>query len=41
MLPDGRDLLWGNLGFALVGKATLSKYLTQLSADEWCCVSSL
>ena len=34
-LPDGRDWLWGELGLALVGKAMLSKYLIQFSADGW------
>ena len=40
-LPDGRDWLWGELGLALVGKAMLSKYLIQFSADGWGCVPSL
>ena len=34
-LPDGRNWLWGKLGFALVGRAMLSKSLMQLSADGW------
>ena len=34
-LPDGRDWLWGKLGLTLVGKAMLSKSLTQFSADGW------
>ena len=34
-LPDGRDWLWGKLGLTLVGKAMLSKSLTQISADGW------
>ena len=39
-LPDGRDWLWGKLGLTLVGKAMLSKSLTQFSADGWGCVPS-
>ena len=35
--PDGRDWLWGKLGLALVGRATLSKSLIELSADGWGC----
>jgi len=34
-LPDGRDWLWGKLGFALVGKAMLSKSLIQFSDNGW------
>ena len=36
-LPDGRDWLWGKLGLALVGRATLSKSLIRFSPDGWCC----
>ena len=32
-LPDGRDWLWGKLGLALMGGATLSKSLIQFSSD--------
>ena len=38
---DGRDWLWGELGLALVGKATLSKSLIRFSADGWDCEPSL
>ena len=34
-LPDGRARWWEKLGLALVGKALLSKALTQLFADVW------
>ena len=34
-LPDGRGWLWEKLGLALVGRALVSKALTQLSADGW------
>ena len=34
-LPDGRDRWWEKLGLALVGRALLSKALTQLFADVW------
>ena len=37
---DGRNRLWGNLDLALVGGATLSKSLIQLSVDGWGCVPS-
>ena len=40
-LPDGIDRLWGKWGLTQVGKAMLSKSLTQFSADGWDCVSSL
>ena len=33
--------LWGELGLALVGKATLSRSLIQFSTDGWGCVPSL
>ena len=36
-LPDRMDWLWRKLGFALVGKAVLSKTWIQLSADGWGC----
>ena len=39
-LSDGRNRLWGNLDLALVGGATLSKSLIQLSVDGWGCVPS-
>ena len=32
-LPDGKDWQWEKLGFALVGRALLSKALIQLPAD--------
>ena len=38
---NGRDWLWGELGLALVGKATLNKSLIQFSADGWDCEPSL
>ena len=31
--PDGRDCLWGKLGFVLMGRAKLNESLIQLSAD--------
>ena len=31
--PDGRDFLWGKLGFVLMGRAKLNESLIQLSAD--------
>ena len=40
-LPDGRDWLWGKLGFSLVGRAMLSKSLIQFSVDGCSCVPSL
>ena len=40
-LPDRIDWLKGKLGFVLVGRAMLSKYLIQFSVDEWSCISSL
>jgi len=39
--PGGRDWLWVKVGLALVGRAMLSKYLIQFSADGWGCVPSL
>ena len=36
-LPSGRDWLWGKLGLALVGRAMLSKFLVQFSADGGSC----
>ena len=38
-LPDGRDWLWGKLGFVLMSRAMLSKSLIQFSVDGWSCVS--
>ena len=40
-LPNGRDWLWGKLGLVLMGRAMLSKSLTQFSVDGQCCVPSL
>ena len=40
-LPDGRNWLWGNMGFVLMGRAMLSKSLLQFSVDEQGCVPSL
>ena len=40
-LPDGRDWLKGKLGLILMGRAMLSKSLTQFSVDGQSCVSSL
>ena len=40
-LPDGGDWWWGNPGLALVGRAILSKSLTQFSVDGWGCVLSM
>ena len=40
-LPDGRDLLWGNLGLILMGGAMLSKSLIKFSVDGRGCDSSL
>ena len=40
-LPVGRDWQWEKLGLALVGKASFSKALIQLSADGWGCTPSL
>ena len=40
-LPDGRNWLCRKLGLVLVGKAMLSKYLIQFSADGWGCVPTL
>ena len=38
---DGRDWLWGKLGLVLMGRAMLSKSLTQFSVDGQGCVPSL
>ena len=40
-LPDGRDWLWGKLGFVLMVRALLSKPLIHFSVDGWGCVTSL
>ena len=40
-LPDVRDWWWEKPGFALVGKALVSKALIRLSADGWGCASSV
>ena len=40
-LPDGRDWLRGKLGLVLMGRAMLSRSLTQFSVDGWGCVPSL
>ena len=40
-LLDGRHLLWGKLGLALVYRTMLSKSLIQFSAHGWVCAPSL
>ena len=40
-LPDGRNWLRGKLGPVLMGRAMISKSLTQFFADGWVCVPSL
>ena len=32
--------MWGKLGLALLGRAMLSKFLIQFSADQWGCATS-